>query len=132
MLRLVVTFCFLALPLVVKAVNPLVSASSFIAAYQHALAAHITPSAELIDRLGLIKAAAAAAPGQWQAWYWICTGGIVVFLLTVFLMRGRWSPSAARADEAAHDEQVARELAAHGLDGSGRRGHHCAPFYCSS
>jgi hypothetical protein len=37
--------------------------------------------------------------------------GIVVFIATVFLMRGRWSPSAARADEAAHDAEVARELA---------------------
>jgi formate-dependent nitrite reductase membrane component NrfD len=62
-------------------------------------------------RLGEIKAAAAAAPGEWQTWYWICVAGIVVFIATVFLMPGRWSPSAARADEAAHDAEVARELA---------------------
>ena len=50
-----------------------------------------------------IKAAAAAAPGEWQAWYWICIGGVVVFIATIFVMRGRWSPAAARADEEAHD-----------------------------
>jgi hypothetical protein len=27
-----------------------------------------------------------------------------------FVMRGRWSPAAARADEAAHDAAVTREL----------------------
>ncbi|MCF3945226.1 MFS transporter [Acidiphilium iwatense] len=112
LLRLVVTACFLALPFVVKAVNPLIEAPYYIAAYRHALAAHLAPGAALLAHLAAIKAAAEAAPGQWRSWFWICEAGIVVFLGTVFLMRGRWSPKAARADDAAHHAQVARELAA--------------------
>jgi MFS family permease len=111
LLRLVVTACFFGLPFVVRAVNPLITAPQVMSAYQQTVAAHQTPSPELVAALNDIKAAAAAAPGQWQTWYWICIAGIVVFLLTVFLMRGRWSPAAARADEAAHDAMVARELA---------------------
>ena len=37
-------------------------------------------------------------------------GGMVFFIATIFLMRGRWSPAAAKADEEAHDAAVAREL----------------------
>jgi hypothetical protein len=32
----------------------------------------VTPPAPLLEVLGRIKAAAAAAPGQWQESYWIC------------------------------------------------------------
>ena len=63
----------------------------------------MTPSAPVLEALGVIKAAAAAAPGEWQVWYWICIGDVVVFIATIFVMRGRWSPAAARADEAAHE-----------------------------
>ena len=111
------------LPLVVKSVTPLIEAPFYIAAYQQALANHVTPPAPLLEALGAIKAAAAAAPGEWQEWYWICIGGVIVFIATIFVMRGRWSPAAAardeaaaRADEAAHDAAVAREL--HALQGS--------------
>ena len=76
----------------------------------------MTPSAPLMEALGTIKAAAAAAPGEWQQWYWICIGGVAVFIATIFVMRGRWSPAAAQADEAAHDAAVAREL--HALQGT--------------
>ena len=31
----------------------------------------------------------------------------MVFIATIFVMRGRWSPAAARADEEAHDAGVA-------------------------
>ena len=94
-----VTACFLCLPLVVKSVTPLIEAPYYIAAYQQALANHVTPSAPLMEALGTIKAAAAAAPGEWQQWYWICIGGVAVFIATIFVMRGRWSPAAAQADE---------------------------------
>lgn len=66
----------------------------------------------VVEALGDIKQAAAAAPGEWQTWFWICIGGIVFFIATIFLMRGRWSPAAAKADQAAHDAAVARELEA--------------------
>lgn len=111
MLRVVVTVCFLGFPLVVRSVNTLLAAPYMIAAYKHALAAHVAPPPSLLAALGAIKQAAAAAPLQWKHWYWICEGGIVLFLLTVFLMRGRWSPAAALADEQAHDALVSKELA---------------------
>ena len=64
LVRLVVTACFLCLPLVVTSVTPLIEAPYYIAAYQRALANHVTPSAPLLEALGAIKAAAAAAPGD--------------------------------------------------------------------
>ena len=59
-----------------------------------------------------VSAAAAKAPGQWRTWYWICFGGIVFFLLSIPLLRGRWKPSDARQDEAEHEAMVEAELAA--------------------
>jgi len=111
LIRLVVTACFVALPLVVKSVNTLVAAPFYIAAYQQAQAAHLTPPPELLAQMGAIQAAAAAAPGEWRIWYVVCIAGVVLFIATIFVMRGRWSPALARADEAAHDADVARELA---------------------
>lgn len=58
-----------------------------------------------------VTQAAASGPGQWRTWYWICFGGIVVFLLAIPLLKGRWSPSKAKADEAAHEAMVQEELA---------------------
>ncbi|HQU00868.1 MAG TPA: MFS transporter [Acetobacteraceae bacterium] len=111
LLRMVVTACFFCLPLVIKSVNPLITASYYLAAYHQALAAHTTPPPALLAQLGVIQAAAAAAPGEWRTWYWICVAGIVIFLASIFIMRGRWSPQAAKADELAHDAAVQRELA---------------------
>jgi MFS family permease len=48
---------------------------------------------------------------QWKRWYWVCFGGIVFFLLSIPLLRGRWSPRAARRDEAEHEAMVDAELA---------------------
>ena len=36
---------------------------------------------------------------------------MIFFLLTVPLMKGRWSPKAAREDEEAHEAMVQAELA---------------------
>ena len=52
----------------------------------------------------------AKSPGQWQNWFWVCVGGMVVFIPTIWLNRGRWSPKGARQDEQEHEEDVAREL----------------------
>ena len=112
LLRLVVTACFLALPHVVNSVTPLIEAPAYLAAYQQTLAAKATPSPELLAHLGAIQKAAAETAGQWQVWYWVCIAGVVLFVLTVFTMRGRWSPAAAKADVEAHDALVAQELAA--------------------
>jgi hypothetical protein len=58
-----------------------------------------------------VVAAAAAAPGQWQIWWWVCLAGQLVFLPFIFVMTGRWSPRRAREDAEAHRLAVERELA---------------------
>ncbi|MHB1536735.1 MAG: hypothetical protein ACYC1D_19430 [Acidimicrobiales bacterium] len=58
-----------------------------------------------------VAQAAKTTAGQWKTWYWICFGGMIFFLLTVPLMRGRWSPRAAKADEDTHEALVQAELA---------------------
>jgi len=50
--------------------------------------------------------------GQWKTWYWICAGGIVLFLLSIPILRGRWLPAAARRDEAEHEAMVDAEMTA--------------------
>jgi MFS family permease len=110
-IRVVVTICFLCLPVVVSSVTPLVEAPYFLGLLHAALAAHTAPSPELMTHISAIQAAAAAAPGQWRSWYAICIVGVAAFLACIFVMRGRWSPAAARADEAAHNDAVAREVA---------------------
>jgi len=59
-----------------------------------------------------VQKAATQTVGQWKDWYWVCFGGIVFFLLSIPLLRGRWSPSAARKDEQEHEAKVDAELAA--------------------
>jgi MFS transporter, ACS family, D-galactonate transporter len=58
-----------------------------------------------------VQKAAAQSPGRWKTWYWICVGGIIFFLLSIPLLRGRWKPSDARRDEEEHEAMVAAELA---------------------
>jgi MFS family permease len=58
-----------------------------------------------------VEHAAAHTGDQWKTWYWICFGGTIFFLFTVPLMRGRWSPKKARADEEEHEAMVQSELA---------------------
>ena len=111
LLRLVVTASFVAIPFVISSVTPLVGAPHVLGALAKAQAAHEAPPPALIAALEAIKSAAVAAPAQWRAWYWICVAGIVVFLATIFVMRGYWSPAAAAAAEARHDEAARQELA---------------------
>jgi hypothetical protein len=58
-----------------------------------------------------VQAAAANAPGQWKAWWWVCVGGMVLFIPFIFVMTGRWSPRKAREDAEAHERKVQEELA---------------------
>ncbi len=60
---------------------------------------------------GDVASAAAKSPGQWRTWYWVCFGGIVFFLLSIPLLRGRWLPRDAKRDEAEHEAMVQAELA---------------------
>jgi MFS family permease len=59
-----------------------------------------------------VQAAAAKQVSQWKTWYWICFGGIIFFLFSIPLLRGRWRTADARRDEAEHEAMVAAELAA--------------------
>jgi Na+/melibiose symporter-like transporter len=55
--------------------------------------------------------AAKDSPGQWKDWYWICFGGTIFFILCVPILKGRWSPKAAKQDEERHEAMVQAELA---------------------
>ncbi|HET9690645.1 MAG TPA: MFS transporter [Acidimicrobiales bacterium] len=71
-----------------------------------------TPVATFVAAHGpAVQKAAAETPGQWKDWYWICFGGMIFFLGCVPLLKGRWSPSAAKADEEAHEAMVREEMA---------------------
>jgi hypothetical protein len=52
----------------------------------------------------------AKSPKQWQNWFWVCMVGMVLFVPTIWLNRGRWNPSKARQDELKHEADVQAEL----------------------
>jgi hypothetical protein len=58
-----------------------------------------------------VTKAAAQTASQWKTWYWICFGGIIFFLLSIPLLRGRWRTRDAKRDEAEHEAKVQEELA---------------------
>jgi ACS family D-galactonate transporter-like MFS transporter len=58
-----------------------------------------------------VQSAAAKTAGQWKTWYWICFGGIIFFLFSIPLLRGRWRTRDAKRDEAEHEAKVQEELA---------------------
>ncbi|HEY6791054.1 MAG TPA: MFS transporter, partial [Trebonia sp.] len=58
-----------------------------------------------------VSKASAQTASQWKTWYWVCFGGIIVFLLSIPLLRGRWRPRDARRDEEEHEALVQAELA---------------------
>ena len=62
------------------------------------------------SELNSLLAGVAKSPKQWQHWFWVCVGGMVLFIPTIFLNRGRWSPKKAREDEDEHKDDVAKEL----------------------
>ncbi len=62
------------------------------------------------NQLNALLDGVAKSPKQWQNWFWVCIGGMVVFIPTIFLGRGRWSPAKAREDEEKHEADVAEEL----------------------
>jgi MFS family permease len=58
-----------------------------------------------------VQSALARSPGQWRTWYWVCFGGVIFFLLSIPLLRGRWRPRDARRDTEQHEAEVEAELA---------------------
>jgi MFS family permease len=74
-------------------------------------AAPAADKAYLVAHGPAVAKAKADTGDQWKTWYWICFGGVIFFLGTVPLVRGRWSPKKAKADEQAHEAMVQVELA---------------------
>jgi MFS family permease len=70
-----------------------------------------TVTAYMTAHASAVVTAAAKTPGQWKTWYWICFGGIIFFLLSIPLLRGRWRPRDAKRDEDQHEAMVQAELA---------------------
>jgi MFS family permease len=108
--------------------NPADTAAQAKAVGEIATAFHITPTAATARLVGLaaipktdqvflaehgtdVANASAAAPGQWKDWWWVCVGGMVLFLPFILVMTGRWSPRKAREDAEEHDRLIQQELA---------------------
>jgi MFS family permease len=109
--------------------NPANTAAQVKAVGEIATAFHVTPTAAtsrlvavgtipkadqafLAEHGTQVANAAAAAPGQWKDWWWVCVGGMVLFLPFILVMAGRWRPRKAREDAEEHDRLVQQELAA--------------------
>ena len=93
-------------PSAIALVSPYATQLGQLAAIPAPIKAYMTAHA------ATVQAAAAQTVGQWKTWYWICFDGIILFLLSIPILRGRWRPADARKDEAAHEEMVQKELAA--------------------
>ncbi|MFL6113564.1 MAG: MFS transporter [Catenulispora sp.] len=77
--------------------------------------------AHLQKEAPVVQKAAKDGPSQWQRWWWMCFIGQLLFLPSIWLLTGRWTPAKARADAAAHNSAVARELAALTVERTGGR-----------
>jgi len=100
-----------ALALVPPAVIAAVSAPA--TASELAALQKVPPSVSkyMAAHAGAVASAAAESPGQWRTWYWVCFGGLIFFLLSIPLLRGRWRPRDAKRDEEEHEAMVQAELA---------------------
>ncbi|MEI8051909.1 MAG: MFS transporter [Actinomycetes bacterium] len=56
-----------------------------------------------------VLAAQKAAPQEWKRWWWFCAAGQIVFLPTIFLLVGRWSPKRARREREEHEAVIDAE-----------------------
>jgi MFS family permease len=125
-IRVVVFGLFMVLPLVVSTVNPLVEYGAQVGTISKAYAAPLAkaktdpaglaviPKADLAFLTAhgpAVTKAAANNAKEWKHWYWVAFGGVIAFLLCIPLLKGRWSPSKARADEEQHEALVAAEMA---------------------
>ncbi|HEX4062213.1 MAG TPA: MFS transporter [Streptosporangiaceae bacterium] len=98
-----------------KTIAPYSADLTTIAPYTTQLTALAKVPASVLAYLGAhaaaVQKAAAQTASQWRTWYWVCFAGIVLFLLSIPLLRGRWKPSDARRDEQEHEAMVEAELA---------------------
>jgi hypothetical protein len=53
--------------------------------------AHLSANAAAVlsANAAAVQKAAAQTAGQWKTWYWICIGGLIFFLLSIPLLKGR-------------------------------------------
>jgi MFS family permease len=102
LLRIVVTASLFFVPYVVGSMNTLVEAPAYLEAAKQAGG---SPAPALAAKLAEIQAAAVAAPGQWQVWFWICVVAEIAFIPLMLPLVGRWSPKAARAEVEAHERE---------------------------
>jgi MFS family permease len=89
-----------------KAVANLKTLNAIVVPYQSQLTYLSAHQSELLKLQDGIN----RSPKQWQDWFWVCLGGMVLFIPTIWLNRGRWSPAKAREDESRHESDVAEEL----------------------
>ncbi len=80
--------------------------TTLVVPYKAELAYLQTHQAALTD----LQNGVAKSPKQWQNWFWVCVGGMVLFIPSIWLTKGRWSPAKAKRDEDEHEERVAAEL----------------------
>lgn len=111
-LRVVIAVSTVLIPLVVTTVSVLVAAPAVLAKVPKS--GPVPPA--LADKVEAIKAAAAAAPHQWQIWWWVCVGGLVVFVPFIFGMTGHWRMASARRATEQHEARVQAELARYEAD----------------
>jgi MFS family permease len=94
----------------VIAVAPALQTLAPYSAQLTALAKAAGPLAYLQAHGAAVSKAAAQTAGQWKTWYWICFGGIIFFLLSIPLLKGRWRTRDAKRDEDEHEAMVQAEL----------------------
>jgi hypothetical protein len=61
--------------------------------------------------LAKLEKGAAEAPHQWQHWFYVDLVGMLILVPIIWLLKGRWRPSAARRDAQEHEAAVDAELA---------------------
>ena len=105
-----------ALGKVSKALGPATLAQ--VIKYQKTLTTLVQPYTAQLNYLAAHQAQFVAltkgshqSPKQWQHWFWVDIAGMVVFIPTIWLTRGRWSPRKAKRDAEEHDKAVTDELA---------------------
>jgi MFS family permease len=98
-----------------KAIGP--ANLALVVKYQTQLKTLVVPYTKELNYLSANQAQLTAlqngvkeSPKEWQNWFWVCVAGMVLFIPSIFLNRGRWSPKRAREDQAKHDADVSREL----------------------
>ena len=57
-----------------------------------------------------VQHASTVAPKEWQRWWWACFGCELLFVPTIWLLRGRWNPKKAKRDAEDHEAMIRSEM----------------------